>query len=378
MKHLRSLFGLICFLGLAGAASGQSCLPAPPGLIHWYRGDIDGRDSAGTNSGTLEAGVTITNAGKVGGAFLFNGVSGGVSLGNVPDLDFAPDSSFSLEAWFNTFGPTPPAQDGQAILMLNYDCTPTVQALVIVNTPPDFGVLNFVVRDANNMQGLVLTPPVSSNAFHHVVGVREVVGSVKTLRIYLDGVLADTQPDPTTGALAITSAADWIGRRNVCGTDDVFNGLIDEVSIYNRALATSEVQALFNAGGAGKCRHGFKLDWFKVAGGGGGGGSGVRSLVGTIGQADAGTRGTNGQFSLVGGFWALPIPVQTVGAPALTIVPAAPGQAMISWTPNTPGFALQETTSLVPASWVNSPSGSANPVTVPATSPAKFYRLSKP
>jgi hypothetical protein len=32
------------------------------------------------------------------------------------------------------------------------------------------------------------------------------------------------------------------------------NGLIDEMTIYNRALTASEVQAIFNAGGAGKCK----------------------------------------------------------------------------------------------------------------------------
>jgi hypothetical protein len=380
MKKFRILpvLWLLCFLVLLSPAAGQSCLPAPSGLIHWYRGDVDGSDSAGTNSGTLQGGVTITNAGEVGGAFLFDGVSGGVDLGYVPDLDFAPDSSFSLEAWFNTFGPTSPAQDSQAIIMLNYNCTPTVQGLLIGNNPPNFGVGSFLVRDTNGLQGVANSPPVSSTGFHHLVGVREVSGGVKTLRVYLDGVLADTQPDPTTGALAGAPVTDWIGRRNVCGTDDVFNGMIDEVSIYNRALTTSEVQALFNASSAGKCHHGFKLDWFKIAGGGAGGVSGIRSLAGTVGQADASMRGSSGQFSLTGGFWALPIAIQTTAAPTLTILAAGPGQATISWMPNTPGFVLQETTDAAAISWADSPSGSSNPVTVPATLPAKFYRLSKP
>jgi hypothetical protein len=70
-------------------------------------------------------------------------------------------------------------------------------------------------------------------------------------------------------------------------------------------------------------------------------------------------------------------PFQPV-TPALKIVPAAPGQLTISWTPNTPGFALQETAVLSPATWTNSPSGTNNPVNVPVTASTKFYRLSKP
>jgi hypothetical protein len=121
----------------------------------------------------------------------------------------------------------------------------------------------------------------------------------------------------------------------------------------------------------------FAVNWFKIAGGGGGSG-GIRPLVGTIGQADAGGPLTGARFSVVGGFWALPVAVQVPGAPTLKIVRASPGFATLSWTPNTPGFVLQEASSLSPANWTNSPSAVTNPVTVPAGSPVKFYRLTKP
>jgi hypothetical protein len=64
--------------------------------------------------------------------------------------------------------------------------------------------------------------------------------------------------------------------------------------------------------------------------------------------------------------------------PRLTIVPGGPAQTTLSWTPNTPGFVLQEKTNLISGSWSNSPSGATNPIVVPATLPTKFYRLSKP
>jgi hypothetical protein len=122
----------------------------------------------------------------------------------------------------------------------------------------------------------------------------------------------------------------------------------------------------------------YSIDWFTIDGGGGTSTGGVYSVSGTIGQPDAGVTMTNGQYSVTGGFWALPTAVPTPGAPTLTIVPAMPGQATISWTPNTTGFVLQETWVLSPANWTNSPSGSTNPITVPATPPMKFYRLFKP
>lgn len=64
--------------------------------------------------------------------------------------------------------------------------------------------------------------------------------------------------------------------------------------------------------------------------------------------------------------------------PALTISSASASEVTISWTPDTPGFALQETLSLSVTNWSNSLTGATNPVTIPATLPAKFYRLFKP
>ena len=122
----------------------------------------------------------------------------------------------------------------------------------------------------------------------------------------------------------------------------------------------------------------FSIDWHTIDGGGGTSTGAVFSVTGSIGQPDAGGPMTNSQYSVTGGFWALPTVIQTPGAPTLTIAPATPGNALISWLPDTPGFVLQETWILSPANWTNSPSGAGNPVIVPAVVPAKFYRLFKP
>ena len=120
------------------------------------------------------------------------------------------------------------------------------------------------------------------------------------------------------------------------------------------------------------------IGWQTIDGGGGTSTGGGYSVVGTIGQPDAGGPMTNGQFSVTGGFWALPIAVQSADAPTLIIARAGPGLATISWTPNTPGFVLQETLSVSPTNWVTSPSAATNPITVPSSLRTKFYRLFKP
>lgn len=122
----------------------------------------------------------------------------------------------------------------------------------------------------------------------------------------------------------------------------------------------------------------YSVDWWTIDGGGGTSTGGVYSVSGTTGQPDAGGPMTGGSYSIVGGFWVLPGAVQTVNGPTLTITAAQPGYALISWSPNTPGFVLQETPELSPANWVNSQSVATNPVVVPAALPAKLYRLFKP
>lgn len=48
---------------------------------------------------------------------------------------------------------------------------------------------------------------------------------------------------------------------------------------------------------------------------------------------------------------------------------------IISWSPANAGFELEATADLSGAVWTAAPAG--NPVTIPVTGPAKFYRLKK-
>jgi len=122
----------------------------------------------------------------------------------------------------------------------------------------------------------------------------------------------------------------------------------------------------------------YAVNWHTVDGGGGTSTGGVYSVSGTIGQPDAGPTMTNGVYALTGGFWALPTAIQTEGAPTLMIAPAGTGLAQISWAPPSTNWVLQERLSLNSGSWSNSPSGSTNPIAVPAAIPTKFFRLFKP
>ena len=130
----------------------------------------------------------------------------------------------------------------------------------------------------------------------------------------------------------------------------------------------------------------YSIDWFKIAGGGGTSTGGNYSLSGTIGQHDAGGPMTNGPFSLVGGFWALPIAIQTPNAPLLSVEQLAGNSVRVYWPLPATGFVLDEATSLVSPPATNAWSQVAFPyqtnakhisITVPAAA-NRFYRLRKP
>ena len=78
-----------------------------------------------------------------------------------------------------------------------------------------------------------------------------------------------------------------------------------------------------------------------VAGGGGASTGGAFALTGTIGQPDAGATLGGGAFSLSGGFWALPVAVQTPGGPRLSVT-LTNGLVMISWPRPADGFVLDQ------------------------------------
>jgi Tol biopolymer transport system component len=98
-------------------------------------------------------------------------------------------------------------------------------------------------------------------------------------------------------------------------------------------------------------------------------GSGTVKTILTTGNA------TDQTYNFIGGVIAS---TSSGTPPTLTIVSASAGQATVSWTPATPGFVLQESPSLAPATWTNSASGAQDPVTISENNTTKFYRLAHP
>ena len=99
------------------------------------------------------------------------------------------------------------------------------------------------------------TRNINDGQWHHVAGVYDGAH----MYLYVDGALDVSQP--ATGLIAQNSDPLCLGANSKayvpsCGCNELgyfFNGLIDEVSIYNRALSASEIQTIYAAGPVGKC-----------------------------------------------------------------------------------------------------------------------------
>ncbi|HEX3528183.1 MAG TPA: LamG domain-containing protein [Thermoanaerobaculia bacterium] len=257
---MRSIFVTLAVFITVSAASAQVCVPAPYGIVSWYPAETNAQDVVSSNNGSVNGSVTF-GPGKVRQAFQFHGQpNDGINLGNVAAFDFSSTSSFSIEAWVNvTSYANTGSNDGFMIVTLNYTCTAqTPAAEVLAIQLPSRGAI-FMVRDANSQQvNLLSSMKIPAGVWTHLVAVRDASCSPKKVYLYVNGVLSSSANDPTgaSGASLANTGPDYIGRRMTCGTNNPFNGGIDEVSIYSRALTECEIKALYNAGCAGKCRPG--------------------------------------------------------------------------------------------------------------------------
>ena len=99
--------------------------------------------------------------------------------------------------------------------------------------------------------GANTTNSILDNQWHHLAG----VWTGTQIQIYKDGALQGTfneSTPPVNNQRDVEFGSSWGG-----GTRNrFFHGLVDEVSYYDRALLASEVQAIYNAGSAGKCSSG--------------------------------------------------------------------------------------------------------------------------
>jgi hypothetical protein len=215
--------------------AGSNCVSAPAGLIGWWTGEGNADDAVGTNNGTLVGGTTFAN-GEVGQAFSFDGANQYVAIETAESLTGA----FTVEFWFNPMnlngalglmGSRSP-QDGSFDLQLS---------------------ANQIHGDIGNGSSWLTTSANANYSFtvgnwYHFA----LVATPTNYAIYLDGVVAGSG-SYGYGIPLLFDPNHQLDIGYIGGYGLFMNGLMDEVSIYDRALSFDEIAANYLAGSYGKC-----------------------------------------------------------------------------------------------------------------------------
>lgn len=244
-KEMRLILGMLSGLVLLLAFTSVVLLiwvPLPgyaginDGLVAYYPFNGNANDESGTgNNGTVHgATLTTDRFGNSNGAYLFDGTDDWIEVPNHESLN---PPSVTVSAWFrlDQFGP-PERCKWQALVFKENSLTSNNHYYTISLGNEEVGEERKEKIETNTWElygsfvNVDSKERISLNTWYHVVGIY----NSKEVRQYLNGVLQGSLPtgfplDPGNKHLCIGYSGFWCGW--------YWDGAIDEVRIYNRALS---------------------------------------------------------------------------------------------------------------------------------------------
>lgn len=212
--------------------SGVPGIPTSGLAAYWSMDEGSGStaaDSSGNgNNGTLSG--PVWTAGNRGGALSFDGTNDYVNAGNPAGLKLT--GAMTLSAWIKI---DTVSGNGRIISKQGYTGSRGWSLNVEAS-----GVGAFQI--ASNSSSLVTvntSAALPTGQWVHLAGVYE---PGTALRIYVNGVLSNSNSVSVPAAQYNSNLNVWIGARP--SSECYFDGDIDEVRVYNRALSDSEIAAL--------------------------------------------------------------------------------------------------------------------------------------
>ncbi|MEY5001478.1 MAG: hypothetical protein RLZZ211_1514 [Bacteroidota bacterium] len=223
----------------ASTTSGTSNCPSlagslTTGLVGYWpfcgnANDVSGNGNNGTVNGAT---LTTDRFGNANSAYSFNG-SNSIDIGT---NGFATDNSqVTLSGW--VYITTNPAGVSYIVGYGNPNLEGSVFATGVYGSGGLFGTFYGAIYDAISNINCPL------NSWNLITTVKETNGTVK---IYLNANLIYTQ---TAATPQISNVSGRIGRA-VWNSSEYWNGKIDDVAVWNRALTAAEIQQLYTTGQA--------------------------------------------------------------------------------------------------------------------------------
>jgi len=206
--------------------------PPPPttgGLVAAYgfnerNGKKVGDDSGNSNNGTI-SGAKWTTSGRFGSALSFDGANDWVTINHSSSLNLT--TGMTLEAWVQPAA----APVGWQTVVGKYQSGAPLYFLHASSDSGDRPATGVYIGGERNLIGGTRLP---ANVWVHLAATYD--GA--TERLYVNGIQVASRPQ--SGQIQTSSTPLRIGGNDVWG--EYFQGLIDEVRIYNRALTQTEIQ----------------------------------------------------------------------------------------------------------------------------------------
>ncbi|HKW30231.1 MAG TPA: LamG-like jellyroll fold domain-containing protein, partial [Verrucomicrobiae bacterium] len=202
---------------------------------HWPLDATSGTvavDATGDGYDGTVSGATWNPNGKVNGCLSFNGLNNDVQIADPVGDDF------SIVFWVKTTqttGGTGQWYNGTGLVDGNYSGVANDFGTALLGSQLAFGV-------GNPDTTILSTSPINDGNWHQCVATR--VQATGVINLYVDGNLQATG----TGNTNALNASSFLTFGQIESGGGYFNGNLDEVEIFNRALGNHEVAALYSNG----------------------------------------------------------------------------------------------------------------------------------
>jgi hypothetical protein len=212
---------------LGGESNPITGAPEDVEIVRTYT--LDDEDIRNAITGTIYFSVFIRGSCPTGGGLQFDGVNDYIDSGNDSSLNIT--EAITIEAWIKA---NPPSSDRSFITKTN-----SGGGYEVVSRGT--GRIGFVGRDVSNniIISLNSTVGVFDNSWKHVV----ITYDGTTVTHYANAIENGTVG--TTNILVASNNSLLFGKDIIRG-NRFFNGIIDEVRIYNRALSPTEILNNYN------------------------------------------------------------------------------------------------------------------------------------
>jgi hypothetical protein len=181
-------------------------------------------DSSGNGHSATLVGATWTT-GKYGNGLAFNGTNQYVTG---TDIDF-PTGPFTISGWFKTTLKSTP----QTIVSKYLSSQNQIYILIRASGATPAGGILAGFYDGGNLRTVSPSQSYADNTWHHFA----MVVTTSTLELFVDGVSQGTSPH--SNSLPVNNVVWNMGR--LSNNTYYFQGSLDEIKFYNKALAPAEV-----------------------------------------------------------------------------------------------------------------------------------------